>query len=302
MSSLFSNIGSLWDRLIALFSSFAITDVLDIALVAFLVFNAIKMLRETRGIQIVKGLILLGVVYFIIDLLEMQASTYLFKTLLGDFIIVIIILFTPEIRHALETMGRRNLAFLNFFGAQQGDAMYERNKKAVLEVCKACNEMSSNKIGALIVFERETMLGDVIKTGTSLDAKLTKDLVGSIFFPNSPLHDGGLVVRDGKACAAACIFPLSDTENLSSHLGTRHRAAVGISEKSDAIAIVVSEETGSISIAQGGYLEKDLSDGVLLERVMNYVLPSKEAVNSKSIVSKVISKIKSVKEKGKNEK
>ena len=292
MSSLFDNIGLLWDRLIALFSSFSFTDVLDIALVAFLVFNAIKMLRETRGIQIVKGLILLGVVYFIIDLLNMQASTYLFKTLLGDFIIVIIILFTPEIRHALETMGRRNFAFLNFFGAQQGDAMYERNEKAVLEVCKACNDMSEEKIGALIVFERNTMLGDVIKTGTSLDAKVSRDLVGSIFFPNSPLHDGGLVIRDGKACAAACIFPLSDTENLSNHLGTRHRAAVGITEKSDAVAIVVSEETGHISIAHEGYLERNVSDGVLMERIMNYVLPQKNDSDANAFIAKVKSKLK----------
>ena len=292
MGSFFDNVGLLWDRLIALFSSFAVTDILDIALVAFLVFNAIKMLRETRGIQIVKGLILLGVVYFLIDLLNMQASTYLFKTLLGDFIIVLIILFTPEIRHALETMGRRNFAFLNFFGAQQGDAMYERNKKAVLEVCKACNEMSDKKIGALIVFERNTMLGDVIKTGTSLDAKLTRELVGSVFFPNSPLHDGGLVIRDGKVCAAACIFPLSDTENLSSHLGTRHRAAVGITEKSDAVAIVVSEETGSISIAYEGSLERDVSDGILLERIMNYVLPQKSDHENATLISKIKFKIK----------
>jgi diadenylate cyclase len=296
MSSFFDNVDLLWDRLVALFSSFAVTDILDIALVAFLVFNAIKMLRETRGIQIVKGLILLGVVYFIIDLLNMQASTYLFKTLLSDFIIVVIILFTPEIRHALETMGRRNFAFLNFFGAQQGDAMYERNKKAVLEVCKACNEMSEEKIGALIVFERNTMLGDVIKTGTLLDAKITRDLVGSIFFPNSPLHDGGLVIRDGKAYAAACIFPLSDTENLSSHLGTRHRAAVGITEKSDAVAIVVSEETGHISIAYEGYLERNVSDGVLLERIMNYILPQKNENDARSLLSKILAKTK--REKG----
>ena len=296
MSSFFDNVDLLWDRLVALFSSFSITDIFDIALVAFLVFNAIKMLRETRGIQIVKGLILLGVVYFIIDLLNMQASTYLFKTLLGDFIIVVIILFTPEIRHALETMGRRNFAFLNFFGAQQGDAMYERNKKAVLEVCKACNDMSEEKVGALIVFERNTMLGDVIKTGTMLDAKITRDLIGSIFFPNSPLHDGGLVIRDGKACAAACIFPLSDTENLSSHLGTRHRAAVGITEKSDAVAIVVSEETGHISIAYEGYLERNVSDGVLLEHIMNYILPQKNENDARSLLSKMIAKTK--REKG----
>ena len=203
MGGFIDNLSLLWDRLIALFSSYnLITDTLDIALVAVIIFGAIKLLKETRGIQIVKGLLVVGAIYFVIILLEMQASTYLFKTLLGDFIIVLIILFTPEIRHALETMGRRNFAFLNFFGAQQGDAMYERKKRSILEICKACNDMSEKKIGALIVFERNTMLGDVIKTGTNVDAKVSRELVGSLFFPNSPLHDGGVVIRDGRVNSA----------------------------------------------------------------------------------------------------
>ena len=286
MNELLSNMSVLWDRLVALFSSYnIITDTPDIALVAFLIFNAIKMLRETRGIQIVKGLVLVGVIYFVINLLNMQASTYLFKTILGDFILVLIILFSPEIRHALESMGRSRLGFLNFFGAQQGDALYERKKKAVLEICKACNDMSEKKIGALIVFERETMLGDVIKTGTNVDARVTKELIGSLFFPNSPLHDGGVIIRDGRVLSAGCILPLTSSDRLGTELGTRHRASVGITENSDAVAVIVSEETGQISIACEGGLERDISDGVLIERLMDYLLPNKDSVKKNSLLS-----------------
>lgn len=292
MNGLFENMSVLWERLVALFSSYnIITDTLDIALVAFLIFSAIKMLKETRGIQIVKGLVLVGVVYFVINLLNMQASTYLFKTILGDFILVLIILFSPEIRHALETMGRSRLGFLNFFGAQQGDALYERKKRAILEICKACNDMSSKKIGALIVFERETMLGDVIKTGTTVDSKVSKELIGSLFFPNSPLHDGGVIIRDGRVHAAGCILPLTSNENISTELGTRHRASLGITENSDAVVVIVSEETGKISIACEGSLERGVSDGVLIERLMGYLLPNKDENSKKSFIS--LLKIKS---------
>lgn len=293
MNALFENVSVLWERLIALLSSYnIITDTLDIAFVAFLIFSAIKMLKETRGIQIVKGLVLVALIYFAISLLNMQASTYLFKTILGDFILALIILFSPEIRHALESMGRSRFAFLNFFGAQQGDALYERKKKAVLDVCKACQDMSEKKIGALIVFERETMLGDIINTGTVVDAKLSRELVNSLFFPNSALHDGGVVVRDGRVYAAGCILPLTENNSLSSELGTRHRASLGISEKSDAIAVVVSEETGLISIACGGELERGVSDGVLMERLMNYIVPDTAGKDRKSMLSELLTKVK----------
>ena len=293
MSAFLDNISLLWDKLIALFSSYnIITDTLDILLVAFLIFSAIKMLRETRGIQILKGLILVGILYFIINLLNMQASTYLFKTILGDFILVLIILFSPEIRHALETMGRSQFAFLNFFGAQQGDALYERKKKAVLEICKACNDMSEKKIGALIVFERNTMLGDVVKTGTLVEAKVTREIIGSLFYPNSPLHDGGVVIRDGKVYAAGCILPLTDNDRLSSQLGTRHRASLGITEKSDAVVVVVSEETGTISIACEGNLERGVSDGILMERLLDYIVPRPDEKQGGEFFSVLKNKIK----------
>ncbi len=299
MSEKIDNFGLLWDRLLSVFSMFKFTDFIDIALVAFVIFSAIKMLKETRGIQIVKGLLVVGVLYFIINMLSMHASAFLFKTLLSDFIIVLIILFSPEIRHGLETMGRRNFAFFNLFGAQQGDSMYERKKAAVLEVCKACSEMSDKKIGALIVFERETMIGDVIKTGTVIDAKVNRDHIGSIFFPNSPLHDGGLVIRDGRAYAAGCILPLTDKDMLTTHLGTRHRAALGITEKSDAIAVVVSEETGKISIAHDGTLHRGVSDGVLMEKLITYILPQKENMAKGFISKKVLKLVKFVKGKDK---
>lgn len=299
MSEKLDNFGLLWDRLLSVFSMFEFTDFIDILLVAFVIFSVIKMLKETRGIQIVKGLLVVGVLYFIINMLNMHASSFLFKTLLSDFIIVLIILFSPEIRHGLETMGRRNFAFFNLFGAQQGDSMYERKKAAVLEVCKACTEMSDKRIGALIVFERETMIGDVIKTGTVIDAKVTRDHIGSIFYPNSPLHDGGLVIRDGRAYAAGCILPLTDKDMLTTHLGTRHRAALGITEKSDAIAVVVSEETGKISIAHDGTLHRGVSDGVLMEKLLTYILPQKENMAKGIISKKIVKLIKHVKGKDK---
>ena len=298
MNAFMDNLSLLWDRLTALFSSYnIITDTLDIAFVAFLIFSAIKMLKETRGIQILKGIVLVAVLYFVINLLNMQASTYLFKTLLGDFILVLIILFTPEIRHALETMGRSRFKFLNILGAQQGDALYERKKKAVLEICKACNDMSEKKIGALIVFERDTMLGDVVNTGTKIEARVTRELIGSLFYPNSPLHDGGVVIRDGKICAAGCILPLTDNANLSNDLGTRHRASLGISEKSDAVVVVVSEETGSISIACAGNLERSVSDGVLIERLLDYILNPQENEKEQGTVASFITRIKERKKK-----
>ena len=177
--------------------------------------------------------------------------------------------------------------------------MYERKKAAVLEVCKACTEMSDKRIGALIVFERETMVGDVIKTGTVIDAKVNRDHIESIFFPNSPLHDGGLVIRDGRAYAAGCILPLTDKDMLTSHLGTRHRAALGITEKSDAIAVVVSEETGKISVAHAGTLHRGVSDGVLMEKLFSYILPQKDKTAKGVVSSKVSKAIKMIKEKKK---
>lgn len=272
MENFLANLLDTWNKLVALIYSYDfIIDTIDILLVAFIAYKLIKFMRESRALQVVKGIILVLVVYFIIKTLGMQASTYLFEMIMSSFILVLVILFAPELRHALESVGRSRFSVLRLLGfSNRNTVSQNRQKKAVLEICKACNDMSEKKIGALIVIEREVVLNEVVSTGVRLDAAVSKELIGSIFFPNSPLHDGAVIVRDGRVCAAGCILPLTQNTNISSDLGTRHRASIGVSEQSDAVVVVVSEETGQVSVVNKGVLERDVSDGVLIELLTSY--------------------------------
>lgn len=274
MSEFFGNLTDIFSRLQALFSSYhIIIDTIDILLVTLLVYKIIKFMSESRALHVIKGIVLLLVAYFIINLLDMQASTYIFRMVMNNFIIIVIILFAPELRHALESMGRSRFSILRILGFNRTNAAYAQNKHAMHEICKACIDMSNKKIGALIVIERDVTLNDIVSSGTEVDAKVSKELVGSLFFPNSPLHDGAAVIRDGRVCAAGCILPLTQNNNISSELGTRHRASIGLSEQCDAVVVVVSEETGKISIAHKGKLEREISDGELLGRLTEYFAP-----------------------------
>lgn len=274
MNEFFGNLTDIISRLQALFSSYHfVIDTIDILLVTLLVYKIIKFLSESRALHVIKGIVLLLVAYFIINLLDMQASTYIFRMVMNNFIIIVIILFAPELRHALESMGRSRFSILRILGFNRTNAAYAQNKHAMHEICKACIDMSNKKIGALIVIERDVTLNDIVSSGTEVDAKVSKELVGSIFFPNSPLHDGAAVIRDGRVCAAGCILPLTQNNNISSELGTRHRASIGLSEQCDAVVVVVSEETGKISIAHKGKLEREISDGELLGRLTEYFAP-----------------------------
>ncbi len=275
MTTFWDYLINIWDKIGAVFMSIRIPDLLDICFVAFVLYNLFKLVRETRAIQLLKGVVLLGVIYFVISTLNMQASSYVFQKLFNDFIIVLIILFQPEIRHALESVGRSRFTSLNMnlFGNKNENARFEEQmQKAIVEICRAFADMSNKKIGAILVFERDTLLGDVAATGTIVDASISQELIGNIFYPKSPLHDGAAIVRGDRLLAAGCILPLTQDNRISSELGTRHRAGIGVTEQSDAIVAIVSEETGAISIAHKGDLKRGISDSQLREELVVYLL------------------------------
>lgn len=239
--------------------SITILDILDILLVSLIVYQIIKIVRETRAMQLLKGIGGILLVYFLADLLELKTISFIMKSVLQIGAVAIIIVFQPELRKALEHMGRSKITSLNFFtaGNEQDEAAVW--KKSINIFADACGRLSKKKTGALIVFEKKTKLGEIAKTGTIIDAVASVELIGNIFFVNSPLHDGAMIVRSGKIHAAGCFLPLSENYTISNELGTRHRAALGMSENSDAIVVVVSEETGVITMAQDGRLVRNLT-------------------------------------------
>lgn len=267
----------------AIFSFNSIGDILDVILVAFVIYSAIKLIKDTRAFQLVKGVILLAAVYFVVSLLNMEASKYLLSLLFGNLLIILVIIFSPEIRHALESVGRSSVSNINLFNLKNRDetAIQESIQESINSVCRACSDMSDKQIGALIVFEKDTMLGEISKTGTALDASVTPELICNIFFPKAPMHDGAVIIKEGRVVSAGCILPLTGHNNLSSELGTRHRAAIGMSETSDALVVVVSEETGMISIAEKGTLKRGISGGDLREILTKAFIKENDKDNNK---------------------
>lgn len=266
--TVFDNISDFFSKVMSL--NFGITDFLDICLVTFILYNGIKLIRETRAFQLVKGLILLAFAYLVITVLEMQASSYVFGIVFQNIFIILIIIFQQEIRQVLEKVGKSKFTGISWLLRGNNAEKNAAVKESIIEIAKAVQRMGDAKIGSLIVMEKEMLLGDVTKTGKPVDAKITHELIGNIFFPKSPLHDGAAVVRDGRLHSAGCVLPLTRSEDVSSDLGTRHRAALGMSEQSDAMIIVSSEETGIISIAFKGNLIRDLTESELREKLINY--------------------------------
>ena len=255
-----------------------ITDLLDIALVAVILYGTIKLIRDSKAMQLVKGILLLAVLFAVVTLLKMQASSYLFSILFGNLLLILVIVFTPEIRNALESVGRTsvfNIGNLLQIGKEDSKKQ-EQMTITINAVCKEVSELSDSKTGALIVFEKDTNLGEVIKTGTAIDASVTPELLGTIFYPKAPLHDGAVIIRNSRVAAAGCILPLTFNSNISRELGTRHRAAIGMSEESDAIIVVVSEETGAISFAYKGRLKHGISESELREILTNQFLSAEK--------------------------
>lgn len=266
--TVFDNISDFFSKVMSL--NFGITDFLDICLVTFILYNGIKLIRETRAFQLVKGLILLAFAYLVITVLEMQASSYVFGIVFQNIFIILIIIFQQEIRQVLEKVGKSKFTGISWLLRGNNAEKNAAVKESIIEIAKAVQRMGDAKIGSLIVMEKEMLLGDVTKTGKPVDAKITHELIGNIFFPKSPLHDGAAVVRDGRLHSAGCVLPLTKSDEVSSDLGTRHRAALGMSEQSDAMVIVSSEETGIISIAFKGNLTRGLTESELREMLINY--------------------------------
>ncbi len=264
-----------WDHIVKFFSSYNyLIDTLDILLVAFAIYSLIKLVRDSRAEQLLKGLCLLGIAYGMAHLLQLTTLKYLLKIVFDNALIVLVVIFQPEIRRALEQAGHSRIGKLNLFGGsdEENERYVQSWQRAISAVCGAVSTLQQQKMGALVVFERTTKLGEIIKTGTIVDADPTPELIGNIFFNKAPLHDGAMIIRDGRVHAAGCILPLSDNMRISRELGTRHRAGLGMSENSDAIVVIVSEETGTVSMAVSGELKRNYSPEALRVALENGIL------------------------------
>ncbi|MBR6165591.1 MAG: diadenylate cyclase CdaA [Clostridia bacterium] len=236
-----------------------IADMIDILIVAVIIYELLLLTRHTRGSALLKGLFLILLIALLSNLLGLVSLNWLLMAVLQNGAIVLVILFQPEFRKALEKMGRTRVFSKGVRNSDEG------NHLIVSELIQTIMDLSKRRVGALIVFEQQTGLQDVIETGTRLNAEISAPLLENIFEPNTPLHDGAVVIRDTEIMAAACILPLAEASGVSRELGTRHRAAVGISENTDAIVLVVSEETGIVSMARDGELNRPLTVDALKE-------------------------------------
>lgn len=235
-----------------------VVDVFDILIVAIIIYELLLLTRHTRGSALLKGLFLLLVIAVLSNLLGLVSVNWLLTAILQNGAIVLVILFQPELRKALERMGRSKV--INKGKKRDPD---DEQEVIISEIIQTINDLSRRRVGALIVFEQKTGLQDIIETGTKLDADISAPLLENIFEPNTPLHDGAVVIRDNQIMAAACILPLAEASGVSRELGTRHRAGVGISENTDAIVLIVSEETGIASMAKDGQLTRPLTNDML---------------------------------------
>ena len=251
-----------------------ISDLIDVLIVALIFYYLITLIRETRAMQLVKGILFLFAVFFISQYLKLNALNYILSGAMQIGAFAIIVLFQPELRSLLERMGRFKVGRIIDFAA---DSSEEELMNMIGAVSIAAENMSRTKTGALIVIERNTRLGEFISTGTMLEANVTSGLLENIFVPNTPLHDGAVIIRGGKIITAGCLLPLTANNNLSRDLGTRHRAAIGLSEVTDAVIVVVSEETGKISIALNGSLTRNLSKDSLEKALSKLIIQRGEA-------------------------
>ncbi len=254
------------------FSNIRILDIVDILIVAFIIYRIILLIKGTRAVQMLLGLAVILVVYMASRVGDLHTLNWFLSNFLSSIILVIVVIFQNDIRRALMHVGRN--PFLGSANALEESAVID-------ELVKSCVSLGNRKIGALIAIERETGINDILESGTTIDARVTTELIRAIFMPSSPIHDGALVLQQGRLTKAGCFLPLSQGAELNRDLGTRHRAAIGLTELSDAIAIIVSEETGKISVAVNGGITRNL-DSVSLKKVLGRLLePRKVKLHKK---------------------
>ncbi|MBE7008174.1 MAG: TIGR00159 family protein [Ruminococcaceae bacterium] len=251
----------------------ALTDWLDIALMAYFLYRALKLVGRSRAANLGKGVLIFLAALALSDVLQLNTINSILRNIVTTGVIALIVLFQPELRRLLEQVGSSKLGSFNPFTRAQQSSVIERT---IAQTVAACAEMSSSRTGVLIVFERQIKLDDVARSGTIVDAQVSSELLRNIFFVKAALHDGAVVIRDGRLLAAGCILPLSHNTNISSDLGTRHRAGLGMSENSDAVVVIVSEETGAISVAIRGMLKRHLTAQTLEKLLTNELMPVAE--------------------------
>ena len=273
---------TVWETLVAIVKNIELRDIIDMLMVIYLIYKALQLVRETRAMQLLKGLLLLVALYVVVNTLELGTMRYLMQMIFQFGVTALLIIFQPELRRMLETVGRAKLSNINVFNLGHVDDQARRMQwdSAISAICDAANSLSRTETGALMVIERTTKLGEIIKTGTVVDAVPSVELIGNLFFVNSPLHDGAMIIRDGKIYAAGCYLPLSENYEISRDLGTRHRAGLGMSENSDAIVIIVSEETGIISVAHNGVLTRNYTSETLSQLLRSELLPENKISDS----------------------
>lgn len=236
-------------------STIQVNDIIDIIIVAYLIYKIIGLIRKTSSYNLAKGLVLVLIMVWLSGILKLTMINYLLKKAVEIGLIALVIIFQPELRKLLAKVGSGS-----FFGIFSGRGQNTSEIEAAInQTVLACEQMSATKTGALIIFEKDFVLNDIITTGTVIDSDITAELLKNIFYPKAPLHDGALIIRNNRIAAAGCVLPLTSKTNLSKDLGMRHRAGIGISEQSDALVVIVSEETGAISVAAEGMLKRNLN-------------------------------------------
>ena len=262
------------NSIVANFQTFKLVDLLDILIIAFLIYQLLGFVNRTRAGQLAKGALIVMAVYLVANILNMRTVTWLLNSLLQVGLLTLVVLFQPEIRRALERMGQTDQWAYRFFNKNRYNDTSLKGawRSAIIAICDAAERFSETKTGALIVLERNTNLSEIVRTGTPVNSAVNLEVLGTIFYEGTPLHDGAAIIEDGRIKAAGCVLPLSNNLDLGKDMGTRHRACLGIAENSDAIAIVVSEETGIISMAKNGVLMRHFDRQTLYTRLVDEMI------------------------------